>query len=249
MPTAAARKPAAEKRRLQKPVRTAKPRREAKPQGEAKPKTRDLILDTAEQLFAERGFFGVSVRDITDTAAIRLASVNYHFGTKDELFRAVVERRFREIDAERRQCFAALEPRLARMSKREIVEAVADIFMLPILTRVTSGEPGWTAYAQIIAHGANVKMWATGILASVLDPVARDFAALLARAYPKASDHTLFCAYELMIGAMAHALGQNGRLDTLSKGKYRSTDLAAIYPKARRFVVAGMMAACEAKDG
>ncbi|MEQ9529849.1 MAG: TetR/AcrR family transcriptional regulator [Parvibaculaceae bacterium] len=235
MPTAAARKPA---------PRASKPK-EASSAGQ---KTRDLILDTAERLFAERGFFGVSVRDITDAAETRLASVNYHFGTKEDLFKAVVERRFREIDADRQERFAALEPALKRMTRREIVEAVADIFMVPILDRVTTGEPGWAAYAQIVAHGCNVKMWATGILASVLDPAARDFIALLARAYPKASDHTLYCAYELMIGGMSHALGQNGRLDTLSDGKYRSTDLAAIYPTARRFVVGGMMAACEAKQ-
>ncbi|MDO9126542.1 MAG: helix-turn-helix domain-containing protein, partial [Parvibaculum sp.] len=131
MPTAAAaRKPAAKRRSAAKPESAPRLPRDAKP------KTHDLILDTAERLFAERGFFGVSVRDITEAADIRLASVNYHFGTKDELLKAVVERRFREIDADRRARFAELEPKLARMSKREIVEAVADIFLLPILDRV-----------------------------------------------------------------------------------------------------------------
>lgn len=211
---------------------------------DAKPATRDLILDTAEHLFAERGFFGVSVRDITDAAGLRLASVNYYFGTKDDLLKAVVQRRFQEIDAERQEMFAALEPRLAKMSKREIVGQVVDIFMLPILSRVTSGEPGWTAYAKIIAHGSNVELWATGILASVLDPAAREFLDLLRLAYPEADDHSIYCAYELMIGAMSHALGQNARIDTLSGGKYRSSDLALIYPKARAFAVGGMIAIC-----
>ena len=55
MPATAARKPA---------PRASKPK-EASSAGQ---KTRDLILDTAERLFAERGFFGVSVRDITDAA-------------------------------------------------------------------------------------------------------------------------------------------------------------------------------------
>lgn len=188
------------------------------------------------------------VRDITDAAGLRLASVNYYFGTKEDLLKAVVVRRFQEIEADRRERFAALEPKFDRMSKRQIVEQVSDIFMLPILTRVTTGEPGWAAYAQIIAHGCNVKLWATGILATVLDPAAWNFISMLARAYPKASDHALYCAYELMIGAMSHALGQNGRIDTLSDGKYRSTDLALIYPRARTFVVSGMMSICSATD-
>jgi AcrR family transcriptional regulator len=234
MPTAAT---------IRKPSPSSRSLPEAR--AEAKPSTRDAILDTAERLIAERGFFGVSVRDITDAAGLRLASVNYHFGTKDDLLKAVVVRRFQEIDAERRERFAALEPKFAKMSKRQIVEQVADIFMLPILTRVTTGEPGWAAYAQIIAHGCNVKLWATGILASVLDPAARNFLNLLKRAYPDAEDHAIYCAYELMIGALSHALGQNGRIDTLSEGKYRSSDLALIYPKARTFVVGGMIAICK----
>ena len=44
---------------------------------------RQRLLDTAEALFAERGFFGVSVRDITEAAGVRNASINYHFETKD----------------------------------------------------------------------------------------------------------------------------------------------------------------------
>jgi AcrR family transcriptional regulator len=238
MPTAAtARKPASSKRSVPAPGPMVR--------SEVKPATRDVILDAAEQLFAERGFFGVSVRDITEAAGMRLASVNYHFGTKDELLKAVVVRRFREIDAERQQMFATLEPKLPKMSKRQIVGQVADIFVLPIMNRVTSGEPGWAAYAQIIAHGCNVKLWATGILAPVLDPAARDFLDLLRRAYPEAEDHAIYCAYELMIGAMSHALGQNGRIDTLSAGKYRSSDLALVYPRARAFVVGGMIAICK----
>ena len=214
------------------------------PQSAAKPAPRDLILDTAELLFAERGFFGVSVRDITDAAGLRLASVNYYFKTKDDLLKAIVVRRFQEVDAERQAMFAALEPKLAKLSKRELIGQVVDIFVLPILSRVTSGQPGWAAYAKIIAHGSNVELWATGILASVLDPAAREFLDLLRRAYPDADDHSIYCAFELMIGAMSHMLGQNGRIDTLSDHKYRSSDLALIYPKARLFAVSGMMAVC-----
>ena len=43
----------------------------------------EQILDAAESLFADRGYFGVSVREITDAASTRLAAVNYHFGTKE----------------------------------------------------------------------------------------------------------------------------------------------------------------------
>lgn len=54
--------------------------------------TKTKILDAAEKLFAERGFSETSLRLITSKAEVNLASVNYHFGSKKELIRAVLAR-------------------------------------------------------------------------------------------------------------------------------------------------------------
>lgn len=48
--------------------------------------TKERILEAAEALFAERGFEGVSVRDITQAAQTHLSAVNYHFGSKKQLY-------------------------------------------------------------------------------------------------------------------------------------------------------------------
>ena len=47
---------------------------------------RDLLL-AAERLFAQQGFQGASLRAITQEAGANLASVNYHFGSKEGLIR------------------------------------------------------------------------------------------------------------------------------------------------------------------
>jgi AcrR family transcriptional regulator len=54
--------------------------------------TREKILETAWSLFAERGFDGVSVRDVTTEAGVNLASVSYHFGGKDGLIQETLKR-------------------------------------------------------------------------------------------------------------------------------------------------------------
>jgi TetR/AcrR family transcriptional regulator len=54
--------------------------------------TRDRILEVAARLFAERGYDGVSVRDIIGPAKANLGAVTYHFGSKEALFGAVVDR-------------------------------------------------------------------------------------------------------------------------------------------------------------
>ena len=64
--------------------------------------TRDRLLDTAERLFAERGIDATSLRHITAEADANLASVNYHFGTKEELVRELFARRIGPINREGR---------------------------------------------------------------------------------------------------------------------------------------------------
>src|ERR1700682_6647964 len=63
--------------------------------------TKARILDAAEALFMEHGFEATSLRTITAAAGANLAAVNYHFGTKEELFEAVLARRLDPMNQER----------------------------------------------------------------------------------------------------------------------------------------------------
>lgn len=63
--------------------------------------TRDRILDTAEICFAQRGFDGASLREITSLADVNLGAVNYHFGSKSALFEEVLRRRFEPMNQRR----------------------------------------------------------------------------------------------------------------------------------------------------
>ena len=56
--------------------------------------TRERLLDEAEKLFAQNGFDAVSVRQITTKAGSHLSAVNYHFGSKKNLYLSVFEERW-----------------------------------------------------------------------------------------------------------------------------------------------------------
>ncbi|MFP4330840.1 MAG: TetR/AcrR family transcriptional regulator [Alkalispirochaetaceae bacterium] len=57
--------------------------------------SRDLILDTAEQLFVEKGYRGVRLKNVAELVGIRQASLYYHFpGGKRELYAEVMRRSF-----------------------------------------------------------------------------------------------------------------------------------------------------------
>ena len=72
--------------------------------------TRELILDAAERLYAERGLNGVSLREITEAAGQRNnAAVHYHFGGRDGLVRALFEHRYIRLEQRRAAMLAELD--------------------------------------------------------------------------------------------------------------------------------------------
>lgn len=60
--------------------------------------TRERLLEVATELFAVRGFAGVSVRDLAGGAGANVATVSYHFGGKEGLYREVVRREVADLD-------------------------------------------------------------------------------------------------------------------------------------------------------
>ena len=60
--------------------------------------TRAKIIEAAGPIFAEKGFRDATVREICDAAGVGLASVNYHFRDKQQLYVRVVEAAFDEMD-------------------------------------------------------------------------------------------------------------------------------------------------------
>jgi len=91
--------------------------------------TRERILDAAEDLFARRGISGSSLRAVTGRAGVNLAAVHYHFGSKQALLDAVVERRARPINASRMRALARIGE--DGRNGTPTVEAILRAFFLP----------------------------------------------------------------------------------------------------------------------
>jgi AcrR family transcriptional regulator len=104
--------------------------------------TRARILDAAEELFAARGIFAVATSEIVTAAGQRNASaVTYHFGSREELLRALLVERDAPIDAERARLLAVLGP---EPSARELLE----VLVIPYLACL--GDHHGRNYLQII---------------------------------------------------------------------------------------------------
>jgi TetR/AcrR family transcriptional regulator len=69
-------------------------------------RSRQAILDAAETLFAERGFEAVSLQEIGDAAGLSRGTPNYFFGSKHDLYVAVLERVFADREETTARAFA-----------------------------------------------------------------------------------------------------------------------------------------------
>src|SRR5690349_3437031 len=90
--------------------------------------TRESLLGAAESLVSEHGIQAASLRQITQQAGANLAAVNYHFGSKDGLVRAVFSRRLRPMNEERHR---RLE--LVDLEAGDALEQVLRAFLEPLL--------------------------------------------------------------------------------------------------------------------
>jgi AcrR family transcriptional regulator len=87
--------------------------------------TRERLLDAAERLFAEHGFRSASVRDITREGECNIASVNYHFGGKANLYREVFLRRLRDL---RQKRLDGIDRALSRAGEGATLELLLSTF-------------------------------------------------------------------------------------------------------------------------
>lgn len=201
------------------------------------PDTREMIIDEAEDLFAQFGYHGVSLRMVMKNAHVQLAAVSYYFGVKEKLYRAVIERRAEQLNAQR---FAALQDAIAAApGGTPSEEALIDVVVGPLLERSLNGGRGWQNYCRLIAQTATSPDWKE-VVSELFDPFAQAILDKLAERFPDATPTKVFAAYYMIVAAMTFVFAQPGRLDRLSKGKFPATALADIYDSMRPFLAAGV---------
>ena len=95
--------------------------------------TKERILMTGMSLFADQGFAEISLRAITTAAGVNLAAVNYHFGSKTDLIRTIIQRVLGPINAQQLQLLDDLEKTTSSPS----VVALLTAFSTPVLDLMT----------------------------------------------------------------------------------------------------------------
>lgn len=172
---------------------------------------RSAILLQAEELFANFGLHGVSIRDIARAASVPPALVLYYFVSKERLYQEVFESRARELNALREQALQPLLEERARPRVEDVLHALARPWFDVRKVR------GGVSYARLIAREVSDPDEASrGIIAKTLDPIAKRFFKALAKAMPEARASDVHWAGHYFIAALLMMMANTGRIQRLS---------------------------------
>lgn len=194
------------------------------------------LLNAAEQLFAEKGFESVSVRDVTQFVKMNVAAVNYHFGSRDGMLTLVMLRYANPVNEERLARLDATERKWA--GKGLPLEEIMDAFVRPLLSQARRSDLSERLLYQLLGrifaqYGQNMPSSIAQNFQQVNDRFVRAFA----KALPTLAADDLAARIHLMHGGVIHLLTHYGMLGAAPDGL---PSMEATLGRLVRFGTAGL---------
>lgn len=204
------------------------------------PSVRERILEVAERMFAEHGMSGVGLRAITTAAGVNLASVAYHFGSKDGLLEALFAQRAAPIAQERLRLLALCYETTAAPALEDILDA----FLRPSLTLGVQPQFGGPAFVKLRARLANEPEATTRkILSKAFDFSSRKFVDAIAKALPQQPRAEIEWRFHFMLGTMSGTMANSGRIQSLTDGRIDPGNVKRALHHMIPFLAAGFRSA------
>jgi len=199
--------------------------------------TKDRLLDAAEELFSDRGIDATSLRAVTSAAGANLASVNYHFESKDGLVRSVFLRRLEPLNNERLELLDALE--VAAAGSPIELEAILDAWVMPALRMGQS--PEGKRFKRLLGRiysepGDSLQT----LLRELFGEILQRFSAAIGRTLPELSSEELMWRVHFMLGAMIHTVADQPSIRAFSGGLCDPSDIEGVRRRLIDFVSAGL---------
>lgn len=179
--------------------------------------TRQIILETAEDLFAERGFGSVPLREIARAAGVHVGSVTYHFGDKLGLLEAIYTTHTKPMNARRLELIGEAM-RISDDDQR--LMAVLRAYLLPAFVS-SHGEAGggarFTRMRAVLSAEGNPE--AREIIARAFDATTRAFIDAVADCLPGADRDAIVWRSQFLLGSLYYTLINPERITRLSDGR------------------------------
>lgn len=220
----------------------AEPPRPKKHKERAREESIERILDAAEELFAEFGYHGFTLKDLAARVGVSSTLIHYHFNGKESIYEAVWARK---VPASTQGRLEALRLYAEEAGDNVTVEDALHAWIDPDLKLHQEDREYWAAIGKISAQANSAAGWGAGKMTKYFNPVGLALIELLKKAMPDCDEETIFWGYHFLSGAMTHNMARTGRLDELSHGLCSSDDFASIRKHMATFMAAGFRAICQ----
>ena len=168
-------------------------------------KVKETILDAAESLFGRKGFADTSLRNITREAGVNLASVNYHFGSKESLIEAVFARRLVPMNQERTRRLDVLEREYGDAPIP--VESLIEAFVAPALDLSRDHTHGGARFIQMLGRSyTEPSAVLQERVRAMYEQVIARFKSAFALALPELPGDELYWRLHFMVGVLAYCM-------------------------------------------
>src|SRR5215510_1648856 len=203
--------------------------------------TKDLILDTAERLFAEKGLDATSVRDITGAAGVNLGAITYHFGTKQKLIEAMFVRHFGPFAQRTLKMIEEMEQQAGQKPAR--IEDLLEALMRPIFEGSFSAGKRNVPFMRLMGRcQSEPSPEIQRLIRSHMQPVFSRFMTALQRVLPELPGEELFWRIQFLTGAMHRALLLLSREDLPLPKELKRLDGEGFLRRLVAFGAAGLKA-------
>jgi len=201
--------------------------------------TKEKILDVAEGLFAEYGFNDTSLRTITSKAGVNLASVNYHFGDKKTLVRAVLNRYLEAFMPEMKQS-------LERLNERDDYD-MAEVFealRAPLRSLSELRPNGTSRFMLLIGRGyTDVQGHLRWFITNRYNDVLTLFTDSVLKANPNLTRETLFWRLHFTLGTCVFTMASSQALAEIAENDFGSkVDPKSVVDQLIPYLAAGVAA-------
>ncbi|KJR21602.1 TetR family transcriptional regulator [Vibrio navarrensis] len=201
--------------------------------------TKEKILDIAEGLFAEYGFNDTSLRTITGKAGVNLASVNYHFGDKKTLVRAVLDRYLEAL-------MPAMKISLVQLNSKESY-TMAEVFeslRVPLKELNEVRPNGTSLFMLLIGRGyTDVQGHLRWFITTRYNDVLRLFTESVLKANPTLTEETLFWRLHFTLGTCVFTMASSQALSEIAESNFnKKTDVKSVVDLLIPYMAAGMSA-------
>jgi AcrR family transcriptional regulator len=217
----------------------ARTKRAGRPPGRHPDETRERILDVAEELFANNGYNGTSLRDVARTAELQTAAIGYHYPSKEDLFDTVIRRRAAVMTEWRQRVLAEMRRRHgeAAIPLDELVRA----YVQPFYESANHGDAGWRHYAALMGRLANSPM-GTEVIARHYDTTAREYIDEFLRSLPGVARPSVIDGFTFMVASMLALCAGTGRAQRLAGDRGDARPLNEPFSNLVTFLVSGFIA-------